>query len=169
MYMILCPEKLQQEQIVAVCDSREQRPLVLTIPTIRAALPYGDYSLRGMEHRIAIERKSISDLCGCVGRDRERFQKCIDGMEHYEYAELVIEGTPDQIALKQYIGEVHPNAVLGSVYKWTNRRIRLTWAGSAHAASSHVSRRLLMLAREYYVEARKTLKYLKNITVEEEK
>ena len=52
-----------------VCDSREQQPYTFAgFPAVVevAGLEAGDYSLAGFERRVAIERKSIQDLVGCL-------------------------------------------------------------------------------------------------------
>jgi DNA excision repair protein ERCC-4 len=61
--------------IIAV-DSREQRPFTFDAwPTAPATLAAGDYSIVGLEEHVAIERKSLDDLAGCCGRDRDRFKR----------------------------------------------------------------------------------------------
>jgi hypothetical protein len=49
-------------------DTREQRPFRFTryeVQTVRQFLPSGDYSVGGLEDRIAIERKGPGDLLNC--------------------------------------------------------------------------------------------------------
>ena len=75
-------------------DSREQAPFAFagypcTVET--AALASGDYSLRGFAARIAVERKSLADLVGCLGRDRERFQRELARLRGYDSAAVVVE------------------------------------------------------------------------------
>lgn len=72
------PSELKPEQVVAVVDTREQLPLDLApLQTVAGTLSTGDYSVRGLEHAIAIERKSLGDLLGCVGQHRERLiERC---------------------------------------------------------------------------------------------
>ncbi|NQU21949.1 MAG: hypothetical protein HQ567_11755 [Candidatus Nealsonbacteria bacterium] len=68
------PAELKPETITAVIDTREQTPLDLSpLQTIPGTLATGDYSVRGLEHVVAVERKSLPDLLGCIGRDRSRF------------------------------------------------------------------------------------------------
>lgn len=52
-----------------VVDTREQRPLNFgRLPLVRKKLDFGDYSLRGFESRVAVERKSIQDLWGTLSQ-----------------------------------------------------------------------------------------------------
>jgi len=62
------PSELKLENITAICDTREQRPLNLApLQVVTGTLATGDYSVQGLENIVAIERKSLSDLLGCVG------------------------------------------------------------------------------------------------------
>ena len=54
---------LTPEQITAIIDTREQAPLDLApLATITGTLSTGDYSVKGLEAVVAIERKSLPDL-----------------------------------------------------------------------------------------------------------
>lgn len=54
-------------QMQVICDTREQAPLSLQVPTIRAGLNWGDYALAAPHDRnIRIERKSLSDFVGTL-------------------------------------------------------------------------------------------------------
>jgi len=49
-----------------IVDTREQNPLSFTLPTERGTLETGDYSLKGLERFISIERKAPNDLVSCL-------------------------------------------------------------------------------------------------------
>ena len=69
----IIPADLRPEHVVAIIDTREQLPLDLSpLQSVAGSLTTGDYSVRGLESIIAIERKGLSDLLGCVGQERER-------------------------------------------------------------------------------------------------
>ena len=79
---------------VIVIDSREQAPFEFT--TLRARvdkLDTGDYSVYGLEHLVCVERKSLPDLLGCCGRERERFVRELQRMKAYRFRMLIIEAT----------------------------------------------------------------------------
>lgn len=95
-----------------IVDTREQFPYHFTgfradarhgykplvIPTRRAALKTGDYSIEGFEDRVAVERKSLSDLYGSLGGGRDRFHREFERLNQLECAALVIEaGWPEII------------------------------------------------------------------------
>lgn len=75
-------------------DSREQRPYKFDRPVSTGAMAVGDYSLCNLEDQIAIERKTIDDLIGCLTKDRERFERELHKGKALEYFCLVIEASP---------------------------------------------------------------------------
>jgi DNA excision repair protein ERCC-4 len=154
---------LRVEDITAIVDTREQAPLDLKIPMIRGTLQTGDYSIIGLDHLVRVERKSLQDLVMSCGRERERFDRCIERLRHFPLAVLVIEATEAQVELKQYRGEMHPNAILGAVHAWRAKGINVDWAGNAQTAAIHISRTLFAFAREKFRELGSFHKELKLI------
>jgi hypothetical protein len=79
-------------------DTREQRPLVFGQPirtdyfssasTQMTTLREGDYSVALHDHMplaIRLERKGLGDLYGCIGRERERFERELQRLRIYDY------------------------------------------------------------------------------------
>jgi DNA excision repair protein ERCC-4 len=147
-------QDLRPEDITVLVDSRERTPpaIDLLLPTMRATLQTGDYSVLGLEQLVRVERKSLQDLVMCVGRERERFDRCIERLRHFPLAVIVIEAKESAVELKQYRGEVSPNAVLGSVHAWRAKGINIDWAGDPQTAAIHISRTLFAFARERFRE-----------------
>lgn len=147
-------QDLRIEDLVCLVDTREQTPppVDLLIPTQRAKLQTGDYSLLGLDHLVRVERKSLQDLVQSCGRERERFDRCMERLRGFDLAVLVIEGHESQIEMKQYRGETNPNSILGSVHSWRARGINIDWAGDQRTAAIHISRTLFAFAREKYRE-----------------
>lgn len=56
-------------------DTREQQPLKLPCETVIGKLDVGDYVSRSHFDSVAIDRKSLSDLCGTMSQGFERFQR----------------------------------------------------------------------------------------------
>jgi DNA excision repair protein ERCC-4 len=83
--------------IKILIDSREQNPFTFQGYEVEAestALPVGDYSLPGFEDRVAVERKGLDGLIGCLmGKDRERFEKELARGRAYDLFCVVVEGT----------------------------------------------------------------------------
>lgn len=140
---------LRPEDVVALIDTREQLPLRdLDLRTEVATLATGDYSVRGLEHLVCVERKSLDDLVACVGKQRDRFERCIARMRAYETRVIVVEASLAAIELKQYRALVEPAAVIGSIYSWVARGITVELAGDRARAAKAVSRILFCAARE---------------------
>lgn len=147
-------QDLRPVDITVVVDTREQTPpaIDLLLPISRGKLQTGDYSVLGLEHLVRIERKSLQDLVMCVGRERPRFDRCIERLRGFDLAVLVIEASESQVELKSYRGDVEPNAVIGSVHAWRAKGINIDWAGNSQTAAIHISRTLFAYARERYRE-----------------
>ena len=72
----IIPAELSPDQVTAIQESREQLPLDLHPLRVEVAgLDTGDYSLKGLEHLVAVERKGLSDLLACIGTGRHRFER----------------------------------------------------------------------------------------------
>src|SRR5689334_21362187 len=91
-----------------VIDSREQQPYSLA-DAITAALPTGDYSLAGRSD-VAFERKSVGDLLGCIGGERDRFERELTRLSEIRYRGLIIEGTLKE-TMSPAFRRLHPNAI----------------------------------------------------------
>ena len=102
-----------------IIDTREQAPyqfLKNAIQTERAALPCGDYSLAGFADKIAVERKTLDDLIGCLmGKDRDRFERELARAGCYERFAVVIEASLYDISAGRYRSDMKPHAALQSI------------------------------------------------------
>lgn len=146
---------------VVIVDSREQRPWrFANLPTERGTLPTGDYSIGGLEHLIVLERKSLSDLVGCVGRDRTRFVAELARLRAYRFRAVVVEATLADLERGDWPGKLAPSHVLGSIASWQARYCPFVFAGDADAAARWAERYLYQAARaiaEHYSAARALL------------
>ena len=142
------PSELKPEQVVALIDGRERLPLNLSpLRTQAATLVTGDYSVLGLEHVIAIERKSLPDLLGCIGSDRARFEKEIQRMLAYPARALVVEATWGQVEAGNWKFKIPPAAAIGSLLGWIASGIPVVMAGDHASAGRYVSRLLFIAAR----------------------
>ena len=108
---------------IVLIDTREQAPLTFTrFPNWiagekRQKLKIGDYSVQGMEHLLAIERKTLSDITTTVMQQRSRFFKMCEQLAQYQWRALLIEASYEDIK-SPYDEEntlAHPNAVSGTL------------------------------------------------------
>ena len=103
-----------------IIDTREQRPLVFPagVATKVGKLTHGDYSLEGFADLVTIERKSLPDLVGCVGRERDRFKRELLSLRGYRYAAVVVEASMGKVIAGKWRGKVKAPAVIGSMASW---------------------------------------------------
>jgi ERCC4-type nuclease len=149
------PAELRPEQVTAIVDTREQHPLDLApLQAVSGTLPTGDYSIRGLEHVAAIERKSLPDLLGCVGVERERFEREVQRLLAFPVRALVVEATWPDLERGEWRSKVTPAAALGSVLGWIARGLPVVMAGDHERAGRYVSRLLFTAARRRWRESR---------------
>lgn len=101
---------------ILVIDTREQSNLFKRPPkglvVVRDTLSAGDYSIRGFESCIAVERKTVDDLWSSVTVHHERFKRELSNLMMYERKWLVIEGLESEYLRPDLAGrDIHPNAV----------------------------------------------------------
>lgn len=110
-----------------IVDTREQRPYkfqkIKPKPTIITdTLKTGDYSIFGYEDQFCIERKSLPDLFGSMGKGRKRFEKEFDRMSKMRFAVLMIESSYINMFRNPPIySRMNPKAVYRSVIAWEIR------------------------------------------------
>ena len=104
--------------VPVIVDTREQLPYSFDpqkIEIIRESLASGDYSLRGFEARVTIERKTLSDFVASITQNRDRFWQEILRLTKFGRACVVIEADFTDILAGRYRSNTHPNAVLGTI------------------------------------------------------
>ena len=136
-----------------IIDTREQRPWTFEgqgFSMVREKLDAGDYSVRGFEKRISIERKSLDDWTGTVMRDRARFYRELELLRAYEFRCVVIEGSVREIMAKLYTSQAEPQAVLGFVAEVTvAQAVPVYLAGTRAEAQVFAGALLRMAARKF--------------------
>ena len=126
--------------MLIVVDSREQCPFPLTheryeAKTKQGALTVGDYSLAGLEDKVAVERKSLPDLVACLGRERERFERELMRGAALDAFAVVVEADWLMLARGEYRSQLKPHAACQSVLAFTARyRVPFLFAGTRGAA-----------------------------------
>lgn len=153
--------QLRPEHITAVIDTREQKPWLLSpLKTQVATLTTGDYSVLGLERQIALERKSLPDLLGCIGGGRKRFESEIERLQAYPTRCVIIECSWrefEQGGWQWGIGpggrsKVSASSAMGSVLGWMASGIPFLFCPSVTEASAAASRMLFIAARRRYKE-----------------
>ncbi len=105
-----------------IIDSREQAPLAFSLPMEIGPLVTGDYSIKGLEKFIAIERKSPDDLVGCLkSGQRERFERELSRGRGLDYFALVVECDLANLAKGDYRSRMLPKSVVQSLLAFSVR------------------------------------------------
>jgi ERCC4-type nuclease len=98
-----------------VIDTREQDGLfkrpVKNLIMVRDTLCSGDYSVRGFESSISVERKSLSDFLGSIGNDRDRFKLELERLMGYERKWIFVEATHEECLTFNAHSMMHPNSI----------------------------------------------------------
>lgn len=155
--------QIKPEQITAIVDTREQDALNLSPLRVElGTLETGDYSVKGLEHVVRVERKSLPDLVACVGRERERFDREVQRLLAYPIRVLVVEATWQQIeshepANLQWRGQITREQVVGSLIGWQASGLSVHMAGDHMRAGQHVARLLYTVAKRRLLEVKKLL------------
>lgn len=121
--VITCP-------FTIVIDSREQLPWHfdslqaggkrVIVPTERATLLTGDYSIRGFENEVAIERKSVPDFYNSITSGRRRLEAEFQRMESMKLTAIIVEGRLDSVLEPGFHGRrINPQAILATIASWT--------------------------------------------------
>ena len=123
---------------VLLVDTREPwpHPWAAKLPegwTVeRATIETGDVCLAA-NPEIVIERKTLSDFLGCVGSNRERFEKELRRARHLQCFAVIVEADFPELISRR--GGISWQALVGTVAAWSRRYCPIIFAGdSRHAA-----------------------------------
>ena len=140
------------EDSYIVTDTREQAPF--WPEARRVTLHTGDYSVGGLEDRVSVERKSVSDLLGSLGGRggvrRKRFEAAFERLGALPRGCVVIEGTISEIYKARRYGRITPAHAVGAMISWAARyRVPVFFCGGRVEARS-VTKTYLRLAWEEF-------------------
>tara|TARA_R110000851_G_scaffold268071_1_gene420652 strand:+ start:336 stop:767 length:432 start_codon:yes stop_codon:yes gene_type:complete len=130
-------------------DTREQVPWTFEgqgIQTAPASLATGDYTVPGLEHAVAIERKSLDDWVGTVMRHRGRFYRELDRMRAVRFRCVIIEAGVREIMAGKYKSQVKPASVLAFVAEIAVAQSIPVYLGGTRAESQILAGAFLKMA-----------------------
>jgi ERCC4-type nuclease len=110
-----------------------------------AALPEG----------AVVERKTVPDLLGCMGKGRDRFERELKRSRYLGRLLIVVEGTLADV-LAQSRG-IHPSAIIGTLAAWQRRYSPICFAGNVETAAKIAESFLLGQVKEIQREAGRLL------------
>jgi ERCC4-type nuclease len=103
-----------------------RRPIEIT--TEWQLLETADYSIKGYEQQVAVERKSIDDCFSTLGKNRERFQKELRRLAAFESATVIIEAGWDEILFNSPDwSRLRPKVVFRSIIAWQQQYPTVHW------------------------------------------
>ena len=133
---------MKTQPLRIIQDSREQCPFrfegfnaVVTV----GALEAGDYSLAGFERRVAIERKSIQDLVGCLTGERPRFERELQRLKAMDAAAVVVEQPQSVLRLGHYRSAMPAESAWQSVIAFSMRFRVPFWFCDSRADAERVA------------------------------
>jgi len=143
-----------------VADTREQAPWFMLdadrYPAVETGtLRTGDYSVRGMEGQLCIERKSLADLYSTATWGRERFERELARMAGMRWACIVVEADWPGLWRKEGIrSNATPQSIVGSLLAWQVRYgVHVQCPGPRKIAEAWAWRALQTVARTLHKEA----------------
>jgi len=99
------------------------------------SLATGDYSLAGLEGVVAVERKSLDDLIGCLAGERERFERELARGRGLDFFAVVVEAGWEDLAGGRYRSRMKPHAACQSILAMMQRwRCPFFFGGSREGA-----------------------------------
>src|SRR5437763_9529212 len=99
-----------------IVDTREGWPFVWTpffsdkVTVERDCLETGDVAIAALPDGAVVERKTVPDLLGCIGKGRERFERELRRSRYLARLLIVVEGNLSDV-LQQARG-IHANAII---------------------------------------------------------
>ena len=135
---------MDRNELHIVVDSREQRPFQFAGASVyegttveTGTLVTGDYSIRGLENAVACERKSLSDLVGCLSGSRERFERELERARGLEAFAVIVEAPWEALAKGQYKSQLNPHSACQSVAAFMARMGIPFWFCGSRAAAEY--------------------------------
>jgi DNA excision repair protein ERCC-4 len=110
------PRKHRKPLPCIVIDTQEGLPYTFDpdeFTTERKSLVWGDYSIRGYETSVVVERKSLDDWIKTNRFEEDRFHRELTALSRYWSACVGIEATVEDVLKHRYEGSTHPHAVIG--------------------------------------------------------
>lgn len=145
-----------------IIDTREKIPFEFaTLPSEIGSLDTADYSVKGLTHLVAVERKSLDDLLGCVGRERDRFKRELQRLRAYKFRLLVIETTAKELNLGRWCSRLTSSAVVGTLAAWIAQFSIPIWLSGSHESGAKFTELFLYQAARRVAEEAEAVRAIK--------
>ena len=133
--------------MIILHDTREQTPYTFDrysdVTVQPASLTTADYTLAGLQDRIGLERKSLSDLTGTLTSGRDRFQRECERGKGLDYFGLIIEASMEDVRNHNYRSQMTPQSLLQTLAAYSIRyNLHVHWCG-CRAGGEYMTHSLL--------------------------
>lgn len=96
----------------------------MVVKTKICYLKTADYSIDGYEDKVAIERKTLSDLYGTLGGGRDRFEREMCRLVEFQYGAIVVEADLSDVMKPtrkdpDFKSQLSPRSVFGTYVSWS--------------------------------------------------
>lgn len=140
--------------MVIICDTREQKPLEFSVPTVRECLPVGDYQARfkdGTLSTVIFERKSIGDLYGTLSQGYDRFRRQIGrACELNLSIKIIVEGSLRRILQGSSNSRRTPISIVYQIFTIRLRYgVETIFCNTREEMSQYITHMFLALEREH--------------------
>lgn len=105
--------KFSFEDHPVVIDTREQKPWAFENSEVKT-LKTGDYSIVNYEDVIGVERKSLADFVGSIGKNRKRFTAEMVRASEIKHFCVIVEGSWFDLFTGNYRSKLLPQSAVGS-------------------------------------------------------
>ena len=141
-----------ETRITLTVDTREPWPhpwarcLPEHVQLERRKLDTGDFALAGLSDGAVVERKTVTDLLGCIGTGRDRFERELVRGSVLPGFVVVVEGHLSDLLAETRA--IHPASIIGTVAAWQRRYCGFVFAGRQCCAAEFAWRYLAGQVRD---------------------
>lgn len=138
--------------MIVLIDTREKLPFQFgdDIDTVKTKLEVGDYSLKGLEHLVSIERKSLDDFINSTIHNKRRFTQNLKDLTRMDHKAIVVEASLRDVFMHRYKSKTHNQAVFGIVAAISGKWKIPVFFWENHAYAQMMVEKYLRTLWEYY-------------------
>ena len=136
-----------------IIDSREQLPYEFENSEI-GCIPTGDYSIKGLEPHVCVERKTKADAYGSLGHGRVRFEAEWKRMSRMSFAAVVIECSMKDFLTPPEHSRMNPRAAISTLLGWSVKYMIPVFFCDGRAMGKATTLKLLERFNAYFTQDR---------------
>jgi len=140
--------------MIVLIDTREKLPFQFgdDVDTVKTKLEVGDYSIKGLEHLVSIERKSLDDFINSTIHNKRRFTQNLMDLTRMEHKAIVVEASLRDVFMHRYKSKTHHQVVFGMVAAISSRWKIPVFFWENHAYAQMMVEKYLKTIWDYYAK-----------------